>query len=80
MQRFERPVILHEIGCQVIEQFSMDWLWRAGAKIAWCRNETFAKMPLPNAVDDHASGEWIVGIGNRFGQLTTTASLSIRPS
>src|SRR2546423_15266759 len=69
MQFFDRPAVVHEMNGQIVEKLRMRWRFAASAKVAGCRNQSVAKMPQPDAVDDDAGGEGIVFIGDGLSEL-----------
>ena len=47
----------------------------ARSEIAGAVYNAASKMPLPDAIDDHARSERIVPIGDRVGQIQTPAAM-----
>jgi hypothetical protein len=74
MQLLQRPALTDETGCQVIQQVGMRRGIGAKAEIARRPNQTGAEELQPDAVDDDASGQRIVGTGNRLGEFEAAAA------
>ena len=49
----------------------------ARAEIVWGLHDSATEMELPNAIDHHARGERILGIGDPLGELQPTAGGSV---
>src|SRR5436190_21224558 len=71
----EAPAVFHELGREPIEQ---RWMRRGialHAELARRADDAFTEMVMPQAIDDHARGEGIVGIGQEFCQRCATPAV-----
>ena len=48
------------------------------AEVVRRANQTFAEVPLPNAIHHHARREWIVAVGKPLGELEPAAAFDRR--
>ena len=78
MQLLERPAGGDELRGEMIQQFGMRRAFAEQSEVARCSDEAPSEMMLPNSIDQHASGQRIRGIGNRFRQLQTSAPFAER--
>ena len=74
MQRFDIPACFHKPRGQPVEQFRMRWQLATRSEVTGCRHKATAKVPLPDAIHEHACGQRIGRSSQPFDQLTSTAS------
>ena len=72
---FDGPTVLHEAGGQVIEQFGMARRVGLVAEIVRGGDKALAEMMHPDAVDQDAGGEGVVGVDDGLGQLEAAAAM-----
>ena len=60
-QLLERPALRDEPRCQMIEQLGVARLLAGGAEVVDGGDDAAAEEPAPDAVDQHAGGERVVG-------------------
>ena len=76
MKRLEPPTRRHQLRRQPVEQLRMAGRVAHHAKVTRRRDEPFAKVKLPDAVDDHTSHQWIVRVYEPPGQPEAEARRS----
>ncbi len=69
-----RPLVGDEARGQSIEERRVSGRRRADAEVAGGLDQGLAKDLIPHAVDHHAGRQWIVGIGDGFGELEAPAA------
>ncbi len=75
MQLLDAPTRADELSSQPIQQLGMRWQRTTVTEIARRIYDSSSKVTLPNTVNHHARGEWVIRAGNPFGQSHTTALL-----
>ena len=68
MEPLEAPTVLNKVHRQPIEQLRMRRRLSQVTEVTWSRYDPLAKMLLPDAVDDDARGQWVVGLANPLRQ------------
>src|SRR6267378_7436621 len=71
---FDAPVVVHQFGCEPIEQLRVCWWGSASAEIIRCRYQSGTKVILPDAIDDYPRGQRMIGTGEPASQRKTTTS------
>jgi hypothetical protein len=61
VERLERPFLLDQPGRQVFQEFRMAGSVPQAAEVAWGRNNTLAKMMLPDTIDHNSGSQWMSG-------------------
>ena len=75
MKMFDRPTRSDKFTSKIIEQ---KWIgrWQAGvSEIIGCRNDSDPEVSLPNAVDQDASRQRILGVRDPAGEFQTVGSI-----
>ena len=81
MQFLEGPTLLHEATGQIIEQFRMAWRRGLVAEIVRRRDEPFAEVMQPDAIDQDTRSERIALVRAGLRQFKPAAAiLEHRPS
>ena len=73
MQRLDRPPSVDQAAGQPIEQLGMRRSFAQQTEIVGRAHEPRAKMPSPDAIHEHATGERMPRIDEPFGQLPPAA-------
>ena len=68
------PTVRHEFRCQPVEEFGVRRRVATEAEVAGRVDQPAAEVVHPNAVDEHAGGEWIILRRHRFRQFKATTS------
>src|SRR5216117_464320 len=68
MELLKAPAFFHESVREPIEKLRMRWALPFEPKIARRGDDSAAKMILPDAINHHASGQWIIWIGENIRQ------------
>ena len=68
MQFLQRPAVVDEPRCEPIEKLGMSRQLANLAEVTGSAHKAFAKVMLPNAVDDHPGCQRVVRIGDPAGQ------------
>src|SRR4051812_43219895 len=68
----ETPAVLDQLDGEPIEQIGIRRSLALHAKIVGRRDNTAAKVLLPESIDDDASGQWMIGSREPIGQLCAT--------
>ena len=61
MQRFDGPAGFDELLSEVVEEFGMRGLFAADTEVVCGGDDSLSKVPGPDAVDDVAGGEGMIG-------------------
>ena len=69
MQMLEAPAMLNQIVCKPIKQLGVRWTPSVKPKVVGRLHDAYAKMVLPDAVDDHSREQRIASFGNPFRQF-----------
>src|SRR5439155_4059375 len=72
---FQRPTLLHEARRQVVQQLGVRRRFGAQAEVTGRAHEACAEMMQPNAIDQCASREGILGAGDGLSQFEPAAAL-----
>ncbi len=76
MEAFHAPVVVAEVGGELVEEFGMGDGAAHDAEVAGGGAEAAAEVVLPEAVGDDAGGEGVVGAdepGGEFGSRGCSA-------
>ena len=68
MHPFDRPTVFDEVGRQEVEQLRMSRLGAFGAEVVRVGGDPVAEVVLPNAIDDAASRQRVLRVGDPAGQ------------
>src|SRR5439155_22469357 len=74
MQLFQRPAVLDEPRCQIIQKLRMRRRLRARAEVVRRADNSLPEMMQPYAIRNHPRGEGIVRAGNFFRQFQPAAA------
>ena len=66
--------MIHEVRGQPIEKLRVAGAFTQHPEVAGRRDQSHSKMLIPEAVDPHASGEWISSVGESAGEFEATAA------
>jgi hypothetical protein len=66
--------VAHEVESEPVEQLGMRGSLATQAEVARAGHESFAKMPLPDAVHDDSGGERIFRIGDPLREFEPAAA------
>ena len=67
MQPFLIPAVLHEISGQPVEQLRVGGGFAVEAEVARRVHDALPKVVLPDAVDEHPGGQWVLSVGQVGG-------------
>ena len=73
----ERPAVVDEVRCQPVQQFGVGWrkpLWPE--IVNGCHNSPSKKM-MPDPIDNHSCGQWVVNRCDTFGKLKSCGGFTI---
>ncbi len=73
MQAFDSPTVLNQIRRQVVEQLRVRRLAALGAEVVRVGGQSRAEVILPDAVDDGARGQAVVGMGDPASERQSSA-------
>ena len=71
MEFLELPVLGDELARQPVEQVRVRGALAVEAKVVRRADDAAAEMVVPDAVNQHAGGQRILGAGDPLGQLQT---------
>lgn len=75
MEGFDGPTGFDEPSSEKVEEFRMGG-WRPESPEVFGRlNETCTEVPSPDSVDDDASGKWVIGACDPFGEFEPSAAV-----
>jgi hypothetical protein len=72
------PAAFDKALCQVVQKFRVSGLFAHHAAVVRRPDQPFSEMPLPDAIDEHASCEGMVRASQPFRQLQPAASFRHR--
>src|SRR6185503_7898098 len=75
VQVLDAPAVLDEFSRKPIQEFRMCGAIALDAEFAGCADDAFAEMIVPDAIDDHTSGQGIRGVSQDFGQRSAPATV-----
>src|SRR6516165_10691130 len=75
MHCLDGPAALHELPCEVVEQFRMARGIGAQPEVIGSRHQSGTEMMEPNAVHHHPRRERVLPVGDRLSELKSTAAL-----
>lgn len=78
MEGFEAPTGVDELAGQPVEELGVGWWFGAGAEVGGGGDEGLAEVMHPDAIDEDAGGEGVVGGGDGVGQFASAAALGER--
>ena len=73
MNRFQMPAVGDEFAGQPVEQFRMRGVAPHRPEIVRRGHDPLAEVILPNTVNHHSRGEWMIGASEPFGQRRSSA-------
>src|SRR5262249_25848810 len=75
VEPLDTPAALEETRREVVEQFGMCGRLAARTEIVGGRADALPEVHLPDAIDDHTRGRWIVARRDPLGELEASAAL-----
>ena len=60
MHMLQRPVVIHQLASQPVEQFRMSRCDTGFAEIAGSRHQSLSEVELPQSIHDHSRRERVV--------------------
>ncbi|MFM1944029.1 MAG: hypothetical protein RI897_3011 [Verrucomicrobiota bacterium] len=66
---FDGPSVLDEFGGEPVEEFRVSGRDAVGAEVTGGGGDAGAEGVVPEAVDEDAGGEWVLGVGDPVGEL-----------
>src|SRR4051812_46931986 len=75
MERLDRPLVFHQPGGEIVQQFLMGRPRPVAAEVTGSLHDAAAEMMLPDSVDDDARSERVARVRDPLRQFQTAAAL-----
>ena len=78
MHRLDAPAAFDKLDREPIQQLGVSRTRAIATEVIWRLDDATAEVMTPNAINHHASREWIIGVGNPLRERQSPPTRSRR--